>query len=161
MTNEQFGELKKDIIDLLNNTVEKNYNQKLTNEQKIEILKKYFYDQELNIIDLSEIDFGNMSIDNSGQKTNGNVFNNDQEIKGFVWNVGSKGKGDVFTDDDFKIRIADAFMEAQQLEFEEYVLDNCEDAGGDYGGDRAAEYEEKMENQEAELWIEFIGDRLE
>jgi hypothetical protein len=60
-----------------------------------------------------------------------------------------------------KIKIAEEFMEAMQLEFEDYVFDTCEDAGGDYAGDRAAEYEEKMKNQEAELWIEFIGDRLE
>jgi hypothetical protein len=60
-----------------------------------------------------------------------------------------------------KIKIADAFMEAQQLEFEEYVLETCEDAGGDYAGDRAAEYEDKMKTQEADMWIEFIGDRLE
>jgi hypothetical protein len=59
-----------------------------------------------------------------------------------------------------KIKIAEEFMEAMQLEFEEYVLDTCEDAGDDYGGDRAAEYEDKMKN-EADMWIEFIGDRLE
>lgn len=65
----------------------------MSNEEKVEILKKYFMNKR-GSIDLSGIDFGDMyvdlsfikaqTIDNACQKASGRIYNNDQEAKEII-----------------------------------------------------------------------------
>ena len=62
-----------------------------TNKQKIKILMDNFYDKEKNSVDLSNLDFGDMSVNLSNIKAK--IIYNAQQQATKIWNVFQKADG--------------------------------------------------------------------